>query len=159
MNSCNNSSWIQHPSITFSLLVFEKRIEFLNQYGPLYVYPEICNCVRKGHISMGLLGYSSVHHASHKIQSLALGLPGSHMKKSNFSRKESESESHSVVPTLCNPMDCTVHGILQARILEWLAFPFSRGSSQRRDRTQVSHIAGGFITSWATREAQEYWSG
>ena len=48
-------------------------------------------------------------------------------------------------PTLCNPMDYTVHGILQARILEWVAFPFSRGSSQPRDQTQVSHIAGGFL--------------
>ena len=53
----------------------------------------------------------------------------------------------------CNPMDYTVHWILQARILEWVAFPFSRGSSQPRDRTQVSHIAGGFFTSWVTREA------
>ena len=42
--------------------------------------------------------------------------------------------------TLCDPMDYTVHGILQARILEWAAFPFSRGSSQPRDRTQVLHI-------------------
>ena len=49
--------------------------------------------------------------------------------------------------TLCDPMDCTVHGILQARILEWRAFPFSRGSSQLRDRTQVSCVAGGFFTS------------
>ena len=48
----------------------------------------------------------------------------------------------------------TVHGILQARILEWVVFPFSRGSSWPRDRTQVSHIAGGFFTSWATREAK-----
>ena len=62
-------------------------------------------------------------------------------------------------PTLCEPMDYTVHGILQARILEWVAFPFSKGSSQPRDWTQVSHIGGGFFTSWATREAQEYWSG
>ena len=62
-------------------------------------------------------------------------------------------------PTLCDPIDCIVHGILQARIMEWVAFPFSRGSYQPRDRTQVSHIAGGFFTSWATREAQEYWSG
>ena len=45
--------------------------------------------------------------------------------------------------TLCDPMDCKVHGILQLRILEWVAFPFSRVSSQPRDRTQVSHIAGG----------------
>ena len=50
-------------------------------------------------------------------------------------------------PTLCDPMDYTVHVILEARILEWVAFPFSRGSSQPRDRTQVSHIAGGFFTS------------
>ena len=46
----------------------------------------------------------------------------------------------------------TVHEILQARILEWVAFPFSRGSSQPRDRTQVYCIAGGFFTSWTTRE-------
>ena len=51
-------------------------------------------------------------------------------------------------------MDYTVHGILQARMLEWVAFPFSRGSSQARDQTQVSHIASGFFTSWATTEAQ-----
>ena len=65
----------------------------------------------------------------------------------------SESESRSVV-SLCDPMDHTVHGILQARILEWVAFPFSRGSSQPRGQTQVSCIAGGFFTSRATREAQ-----
>ena len=56
-------------------------------------------------------------------------------------------------------MDYTVHGILQARILEWVAFPFSRGSSQPRDQTQASHIAGRLFVSWATREAQGYWSG
>ena len=61
--------------------------------------------------------------------------------------------------TLCDPMDCILHAILQARILEWVAFPFSRGSSQSRDQTQVPHIAGRFFTSWATREAQKYWSG
>ena len=49
--------------------------------------------------------------------------------------------------TLCNPMDCTVCGILQTRILEWVALPFSRGSSQSRDQTLVSLIEGGFITS------------
>ena len=57
--------------------------------------------------------------------------------------------------TLCDPMDCSlpgssVHGILQARVLEWVAMPSSRVSSQPRDRTQVSHIA--FFTIWATRE-------
>ena len=56
-------------------------------------------------------------------------------------------------PTLCNPMDYTVHGVLQATILEWVAFPISRGSSQSRDLTQVSHIASGFFTNWAIRES------
>ena len=51
-----------------------------------------------------------------------------------------------------------VHGILQARILEWVAFHSPRVSSHPRDQSQVSCIAGGFFTSWATKEAQEYWS-
>ena len=58
--------------------------------------------------------------------------------------------------TLCDPKNYTGHEILQARILEWVASPFSRVSSQPRDRTQVSSIAGRFFTRWATREAQ--WS-
>ena len=61
-------------------------------------------------------------------------------------------------PTLCDRIDSTVHGILQARILEWVAFPFSRGSSQPRDWAQVSGIAGEFFTSWAMREALSMWS-
>ena len=57
--------------------------------------------------------------------------------------------------TLCDPMDYnllgrSVHGTLQTRKLEWVTFPFSRGSSWLRDRTQVSHITGGFFTVWAT---------
>ena len=60
-------------------------------------------------------------------------------------------------PTLCNPMHYSlpgscVHGISQTRILEWVAISFSRGSSQPRDQTQVSCIAGRFFTIWATRE-------
>ena len=55
--------------------------------------------------------------------------------------------------TLWNPMNYTVHGILQARILEWIVVPFSRGSSQPRDQIQVSLIVGRFFTSWATRES------
>ena len=50
-------------------------------------------------------------------------------------------------------MDYTVYGILQAKILEWVAVPFSRGSTQPRDWTQVSHIAGRFFIGWVTREA------
>ena len=65
--------------------------------------------------------------------------------------EKSESVSYSVESTLCDPMDCSppgssAHGILQARILEWVAFPFSRGFSQPRHQTQVSCIAGRFFT-------------
>ena len=61
--------------------------------------------------------------------------------------------THSVV-SLCDPMDCSppgssVNGILQAKILEWVAIPFPRGSSQPKDRTQVSCIAGRFFTVWS----------
>ena len=74
---------------------------------------------------------------------------------------KSESEVKVLVtqscPTLwdlmdCSPPGCSVHGIFQARILEWVAISFSRGSSWPRDWTQVSCIAGGFFTVWATRE-------
>ena len=63
-------------------------------------------------------------------------------------------------PTLWNPMHCSlpgssIHRLLQARILEWISIPFSRGSSQPRDWTRVSHIAGRFSTVWATRETKE----
>ena len=64
-------------------------------------------------------------------------------------------------PTLCEPRDyrlsgSSVHRILQARVVKWVAIPFSKGSSQPRDRTWVSCIAGGFFTIWATREAVLY---
>ena len=62
------------------------------------------------------------------------------------------------VRLFCDPMDCSpqgssIHGILQARLLEWVAISFSRGPSQPRDRTQVSCIAGRRFNLWATREA------
>ena len=60
---------------------------------------------------------------------------------------ESEVKVAQPCPALCDPMDYTVHGILQARILEWVAFPFCKGFSQSRDRTQVSRFADGFFTS------------
>ena len=62
--------------------------------------------------------------------------------------------------TLCNPMDCSlpgssVHGMLQARTLEWVAISSSKGSSQPRDQTQVSSTAGRVFTIWATWEGEE----
>ena len=70
------------------------------------------------------------------------------------------SDVAQLCPTLCDPMDysppgSSVHGILQARILEWVAISFSRGSSQPRDWTQVSSIVGRHFNLWATRDAQK----
>ena len=79
-----------------------------------------------------------------------------HQLYSNKNKKKTQGNQWkplSLCLTLCDRMDYTVYGVLQARILEWVAFPFSRGSSQPGDQTQVSHIAGRFFTSWATREA------
>ena len=71
--------------------------------------------------------------------------------------RESESEVAQLYLTLCSPMDCSlprssVHGIFQARVLEWVAISFFRGSSWPRDRTQISRIVSRHFTVWATRE-------
>ena len=71
--------------------------------------------------------------------------------------KESESEVAQSCPIGSDPMDYSlrgsfIHGIFQARILEWVAISFSRGSSQPRDRTRVSRIVDRHFTIWATRE-------
>ena len=66
---------------------------------------------------------------------------------------DSEVKVAQSCPALYDSMNYTVHGILQARIMEWIDFLFSRGSSQPRDWTHISHTAGGFFTSWATAEA------
>ena len=78
--------------------------------------------------------------------------------QSLFSKYESESEVAQSCLTLCDPMGCSlpgssVHGIFQARILEWVAISFSRGSSQPRDWTPLSCIVGRCFAIWATREA------
>ena len=94
---------------------------------------------------------SNLYHPYHQLKS------GS-FPKTHPPHKESEVVQSS--PTLCNPRDCSlpgfsVCGIFQARVLEWVAISFSRGSSWPRDWTQVSCIVGSFFTIWATREAHE----
>ena len=76
-------------------------------------------------------------------------------------RLESESEVAQSCPTLCNPVDCSlpgfsIHGILQARILEWVAISFSKESSRPREQTQVSRIPGRRFNLWATRSNETY---
>ena len=85
------------------------------------------------------------------------GLPsmGSHRVGHEWSDLAAAAGIIQQINKCCDPMDYILRGILQARILEWLALPFSRGSSQPKS----PRIAGKFFTSWATKEAQEYWSG
>ena len=78
-----------------------------------------------------------------------------------FSDPPLSLSSRLVVSDSCDPVDCSlpgssVHGILQARILEWVAISYSRGSSRPRNRTRVSCIAGRFFTNWAMREATNF---
>jgi len=70
-----------------------------------------------------------------------------HEKMLNITIKEVKVKVTQLCLTLCDSMDYTVHGIPQARILEWVVIPFSRESSQPRDQTHVSCTEGGFFTS------------
>ena len=77
----------------------------------------------------------------------------------NHQGNPKESEVAQLFLTFCDPMDCSlpcssVHGIFQARMLEWVVVSLSRGSSQPRDRNWVSPTAGRLFTLWAAREAQ-----
>ena len=107
-----------------------------------------CHALLQGILATQGLNLSLLCLLHWQAGSLSLAPPGKPIYQTDQSRL-----------TLCNPMDYVVHGILQARILEWVAFPFFRGSSQPRNRIQVSCIAGRFFTSCATRKTQESWSG
>ena len=90
-----------------------------------------------------------------QVNSLPSESPG---KFKNTGVGEWVSEVTQLCSTLCDPMDCSllclsVHAVSQARILEWVAYPFSRRTFRPRNRTRVSCIASRFFTSWATREA------
>ena len=109
-------------------------------YAPHFVYPFICQWTFG---SLPCLGYCK-------------------QCCYEYWRSESESEVTQSCPTLRDPMDCcppgsSIHGIFQARVLEWVAISFSRRSSQPRDWTQVSRIVGRHFTVWATREVYEHW--
>ena len=104
------------------------------------------------HVSFWIVVFSGYMPSSGIARSYCSFIP-IFFKESPWKMKVAQS-----CPAVCDPKS-VVHGILWARILEWVAFPFSRGSFQPRDQTQVSHNAGRFFTIWATGEAQEYWSG
>ena len=92
----------------------------------------------------------SLLHSTNKTQHSARWQERDVFTKSRLGQKVKESESRSVMFDFLR----IIHGILQGRVLEWVAICFSRGSSQPRDQTQVSHIADGFFAIWASREAQ-----
>ena len=104
-----------------------------------------------------LYTYSISPLSTHLLMDIWLFLcPGYCKQCCNEYRKWSEVTQS--CPTLCDPMHCSlpgslVHGIFQARVLEWVAISFSRGSSQPRERTRVSQTASRHVTVWATREA------
>ena len=89
-------------------------------------------------MGMGRLGERGISAAE------MMGFPAGESKEWLFAPEVKVAQS---CLTLCDPMNYAVHGILQARILEWVAFSFSKRSSQSRDQTQVSRIAGGIFTS------------
>ena len=116
------------------------------------------------HYNEVYLLYASLPQTMFHLSSLTRIADPHHLLKCIYWDKPQASQSqHEVLLaqsclTLCDPMDCSppgscVHGIFQARMLDWVAISFSRGSSQLKDWTWVSFIAGRLFTVWATTEA------
>ena len=121
-------SWMNNTANSVSLLLLVSSIHRWMDKGYIYIHTYIC-------IYPFIQGYIDIYTHTH----------------THTRTKWSEVKEAQPCPTLCDLVDCSlpdsfVHGILQARILEWVAVPFSRGSSQPRDRTQVSRVTGGFFT-------------
>ena len=133
------------------------QVETASPWLPLLLLGELCHLGGGGH-SQGTLKEDLCNNTAHKRCTPSLSLTrwlyhvgmiwcgGGLVTKS--------------CPALCDAADCSlpgssVHGILQARILEWVAISFSRGSSRPRNRTRVTCIAGGFFADWAMREAHD----
>ena len=134
-------------------------------------------------ITSSLLFPSAIFQHRHTPMCLLISKHGDHLFQRVWKRKRELLRMKEYLPTylvkiafsaykvkvkslspvqLCDPMDCSlsgssIHGILQARVLEWTAISFSRGSSQPRNRTRVSRIAGRLFTVWATREVFIKW--
>ena len=131
-----------HSLMFFSIMVYPRRLDIVS-CDYLNFDPGI-------HLSQFPLFWNPgvILHYSFRL-SLRISPDSSWDKESVFPR---ESESRSVVSNSLRPHRLYSPWNPQARILEWVAFPFSRGSSQDSDQTQVSHIAARFFTSWAPRE-------
>ena len=112
------------------------------------------------HISFYIFLGKSLSHNSTRHTSFGWGISFRNPSAFTNIMIESESEVAQSCPTFCNPMDCSVpgssiHGIFQARILEWVAISFSRRSLRPRDWIQISCIIGRRFTIWTTREVQK----
>ena len=141
--SISDRGWLKFPVVMMGFSVL------LAQFLVLIVWQCIVRYIHDKDCYVFLENWSLYHMQCSCLSLLTFLALKSALPKVNVAEKVKVTQS---CLTLCDPMDYTVHGILQARILEWVAFPFSRGSSQRRHRTQVSCIAGGFLTSWARGE-------
>ena len=167
-NSCPLSQWC-HPTISSSVIPFSSRLQSFPTSGSFPMSGFFASGGKKIGVSasasvlpmniqdwfpLGWTGWISL-----QSQGLSRVFSNTTVQKHWFFGTQAFcrlkwSESCSVVPDSLYPIDYTVHGILQARILECVAFPSSRVSSQPRSRTRTSCIAGGFFTNWAIRAAQ-----
>ena len=136
-----SSRWIRDLHVKHTIRKFLKNnievsLLLLSRFSPVWLCATPWTAAYQAPPSMGF---------SRQEYWRGLPLPSPEVSLDDLKVKASQS-----CPTLYNPMDCTVQGILWARVLEWVAVPFSRGASQPRDGMQVSHIAGRFFTNWAT---------
>ena len=144
---------VKHPNIIEST---SPQLTMLQWVNSLAKWTEQISEVIKSQkiITVQFINYKNV---SQQLEKLSLG-GQIRVPVQNSSETVRESEVAQSCLTLRDSMDCSlpgssIHGILQASVLEWGAMSFSRGSSRPRDRTLVSCVAGRFFTIWATREA------
>ena len=143
MSGCLNSAWTS--SVNGNTLSCSSSFSSYVQYFYFSLWASPVSSALLGLLVRGLSRVLHVELAAFSLASLFAG---------TLVVKVKESEVAQSCPTLCDPMDCSppnssVHGILQARILKWVAISFSRGSSRPRNQTQVSCIVGRFFTNWA----------
>ena len=121
---------------------------WMDKEAMVHIYNGILLSHKKEHIWIYLMRWM-------KLEPIMQSEVSQKQKYKHSIKSESESEVAQSFPTPCDPMDCSlpgssVHGIFQAIVLEWIAIAFSRGPSQPKDRTRVSHNVDRRFTIWAT---------
>ena len=150
-----NAIW-SRKSILGYMLIWRKQNTNSKRYMQIYVH---CSLKKKENLPFAPTWLDMESIMLIEISQRQILYDFNHMWNLRNKRKGKKREVAQWCLTLCDPMDCSlpgssIHGIFQARVLEWVAISFSRGSSRPRDQTWVSRTVGRHFTVWATWKVQ-----